>query len=81
MSATRLTVYSRPHCHLCDVMLAELRPLLVGRDTELEIVDIDQEETLRLRYGDKVPVLVADGEEVCHFRLLPDRVRQLLDRP
>jgi len=80
MSVTRFTVYSRPHCHLCDVMLAELRPLLAGRDTELEIVDIDQEETLRVRYGDKVPVLAADGEEVCHFRLLPDRVRQLLDQ-
>lgn len=80
MSASRFTVYSRPQCHLCAEMLAELRPLLAGRDTELEIVDVDQEEALRLRYGDKVPVLVADGEEVCHFRLLPDRVRQLLDQ-
>jgi len=60
-------------------MLAELRPLLSGHAVDLDIVDVDTEEALRQRYGHKVPVLVADEEELCHFRLIPERVRRLLE--
>lgn len=80
MARLRLTVYSRPLCHLCDEMLADLRPLIEGADVALDVVDVDGDEDLRIRYGHKVPVLVADDEEVCHFRLIPERVRDLLDQ-
>ncbi len=80
MARVHFIVYSRPLCHLCDEMLADLRPLLEGRDADLEVVDVDGDEALRIRYGHKVPVLVADDEEVCHFRLIPERVTDLLDR-
>lgn len=79
MARLRFTVYSRPLCHLCDEMLAELRPLLAGSEAELEVVDVDGNEALRIRYGHKVPVLVVDGEEICHYRLIPERVTRLLD--
>jgi thioredoxin reductase (NADPH) len=61
-------------------MLTELRPLLEGTDADLEVVDVDGDEDLRIRYGHKVPVLVVDDEEVCHFRLIPERVTDLLDQ-
>ncbi|MGD8977723.1 MAG: glutaredoxin family protein [Gammaproteobacteria bacterium] len=80
MARLRFTVYSRPLCHLCDEMLTELRPLLEGTDADLEVVDVDGDEDLRIRYGHKVPVLVVDDEEVCHFRLIPERVTDLLDQ-
>jgi len=73
------TVYSRRQCHLCDQMLAELRPLLSGHDVGLEVVDVDADDGLRNRFGHKVPVLVAEDEELCHFRLIPERVRRLLE--
>ncbi len=79
MGKLTFTVYSRRQCHLCDQMLAELRPLLSGYDVGLEVVDVDTDDGLRNRFGPKVPVLVADDEELCHFRLIPERVRRLLE--
>ena len=37
----------------------------------LEVVDIDSNAELVTRYGERVPVLVADGEEICHYHLDP----------
>lgn len=79
MGKLTFTVYSRRQCHLCDQMLVELRPLLSGHDVGLEVVDVDTDDGLRSRYGHKVPVLVADDEELCHFQLIPERVRRLLE--
>jgi hypothetical protein len=34
-------------------------------------VDIDNDTELTARYGVRIPVLVADGEEICHYHLDP----------
>ena len=34
----KLTLYSRPECHLCEALLADLLPLL-GPDVSVETVD------------------------------------------
>ena len=51
-------------------MLAELRQLLGAVAPQLadgiEILDVDADATLLRRYGLKVPVLLFDGEAVCH---------------
>ena len=75
----RFTVYSRARCHLCDVLVGELRAATAGHDVDIEIVDIDGDERLRDAYGFDVPVLTADGEEICRHRLDPARVRAWLE--
>jgi hypothetical protein len=40
----------------------------------LNIVDVDADDYLKLRYGERVPVLVADDQELCHFFLNEDIV-------
>ena len=68
-----LILYSRPGCHLCDDLAAELAPLLRGRAT-LEIVDVDGSVALARRYGLRIPVLV-DGEvELSTYPLDTERV-------
>lgn len=66
---TSLTVYSREYCHLCHDMIAALRELQARHFFQLEVVDVDQDESLEKRYGELVPVLVADGQEICHYHL------------
>jgi glutaredoxin len=66
-----LVVYSRENCHLCQDMIAALRELQVRPSFHLEVVDVDSDEALRSRFGLKVPVLVAEGEEICHYHLDP----------
>ena len=66
-----LTVYGREHCHLCEDMIATLRQLQTRLHFSLEVVDVDSDDDLRSRYGERVPVLAAGGEEICHYHLDP----------
>lgn len=70
--ARRLTLYGRGYCHLCEEMLAALRPLVLKQGWALEVVDVDRDAALESKYGERVPVLVAqDGSEVCWGRVDP----------
>jgi len=64
-----LTVYSREYCHLCHDMVAALEAIQPRFGFQLEIVDVDEDESLETRYGELVPVLVAAGEQLCHYHL------------
>lgn len=72
-----LTLYSRPDCHLCDVMAGQLEPLVRGR-AELRVVDISSDLELKRRYGLRIPVLTAVDEELCQFHLDRERVERYL---
>jgi glutaredoxin len=72
------TVYSRSGCHLCDVMVAELRAMTAAEDVTVELVDVDDDPALRAAYGIHVPVLVVDDEELCRYRLDRERVTACL---
>lgn len=71
---------SREGCELCDEMLVELERFCAGRTVDIRIVDVDADEQLRVRYGLKVPVLILEGEPVCHGRFDAEEVARLLRR-
>jgi len=78
--AVRWTIYSRPECSLCDVLLADLLALLPSQDASgIEVVDISQDAALERKYGLRIPVLMADGDFVCAHRLDARRVQAYLD--
>jgi hypothetical protein len=63
------TLYSRRGCHLCDEMLGAVEALQTTESFSWKVVDIDSENELVLRYGDRVPVLVdSAGTEICAIR-------------
>ena len=68
-----LTVYSRRQCHLCDLLLAELVPLVDGR-AEIRVVDIDTDPDLQARYWLTIPVVVGGGSELSSYPLDRDVV-------
>lgn len=74
MNAT-LILYGRSWCHLCDDMLAALEPLRAQYGFEIEVVDVDADPALEARFGELVPVLWADGRELCHYHLDAAAVR------
>ncbi len=78
MSLT-LTLYGRAGCHLCDDMLAQLRPLEQRYGFGLEMVDIDGSPELGALYGLKIPVLAAGSEEICHYFLDADALVRFLE--
>lgn len=73
-----LTVYSRVWCHLCDDLLAGLEPLREEFGFELRVLDVDEHPELEQRYGELVPVLMAEEKELCHYFLDVSVVRAYL---
>jgi hypothetical protein len=63
-----LRVYSRPGCHLCELLLDELLPLVRGR-ARIEVLDIDLAAHLPEIYGTRIPVVELDGRVLCEYRL------------
>lgn len=68
-----LTLYTRVGCHLCEDMEQQLE-LLQQHGFSLNVVDIDADSYLKLRYGERVPVLAAGELEICHYHLNRDVV-------
>ena len=74
----RWTVYSRADCSLCERMFEELAELLgPAAAAAVQVIDIDGQPGLEQRYGTRIPVLTADDEFVCAYRLDAQRVRAL----
>jgi glutaredoxin len=60
----KVTLFSRPECHLCADALRELEQLQQRYPHELEIVDITADDgALQSLYGERIPVLRAGGRE------------------
>jgi len=64
-----LTVYLRTGCHLCEDMLLQLHELQTVLDLELELIDIAGNPSLEQKYGEKIPALTGNGQEICHYFL------------
>ncbi len=74
----KLTLYSRPECHLCEAFLADLMPLL-DANVLVETVDVDSSVALERRYGLRIPVLTAGELELSGYPLDRERVQRYLD--
>ena len=74
-----LTLYTKPDCSLCDDAHAALERVREGNPFELEVVDISANPELAKRYGERIPVVLVDGEEAWEYvvdeRELEDRLR------
>jgi glutaredoxin len=77
MSA-RVTLYSRPGCHLCD----DAREVVVRVCAELgesfDEVDIESDPDLEDRFGEEVPVTFVDGRQHDFWRVDEARLRKAL---
>ena len=73
--ALRLTLLIRAYCHLCDDMRAALATHAAG--VCVDELDVDADPALEAQWGALVPVLLADGSELCHYRLDASALRRI----
>ena len=66
---TRVTLYTRIDCCLCDQARAVIETVAHEHPLELEEVKIDGDEDLLRRYGELVPVVLLDGRPTYEFRV------------
>lgn len=74
----QLTVYTRRGCHLCTDMTQALERLRLELAFDITTVDIDTDPELRRLYDTRVPVLAAEGVEICYYFLEEQRLREHL---
>ena len=60
---SRITLYGRDGCHLCD----DARVVLDRVGEPYDVVDIESDDDLLRRYLERIPVVAVDGDEVFDF--------------
>jgi hypothetical protein len=73
-------LYGKPGCHLCEEARAAVGRVRAERPFELEEVDISLDPVLHRRYGERIPVLALEGEELFDYVVDEAVLRERLDR-
>jgi glutaredoxin len=77
---TTITLYGKPGCHLCEDARAALERVRAGHGFELQEVDVSLDPALNREYGERIPVLALDGEELFEYFVDEASLRERLDR-
>lgn len=76
---TRVVLYTRAGCHLCEDARALLEWHRRRLHFELAEIDVDADPGLRARYGLRVPVVAVPGRGELAAPLDPAALRRLLE--
>lgn len=74
----RVTLYSRPGCHLCDEAREVIERVCADLGVEHDEVNIDDDPDLQDRFGEEVPVTYVDGAQHDYWRVDETRLRKAL---
>lgn len=77
MSA-RVTLYSKPGCHLCDDARAVIEQVCSELGESFEELSILDDPSLPPRYAEEIPVTLVDGKQHDFWRVDPARLRAAL---
>ena len=75
---SRVTLYGKPGCHLCDDARAIVQAVCADLGVEWTEVDITQDDRLFAEYGEQIPVTFVDGKQHDFWRVDPVRLRKAL---
>jgi hypothetical protein len=75
-----LPLYGKPGCHLCEEARAVVDAARAGRDVTLDEVDVTLDPVMHRAYGQRIPVLALDGEELFELFVDADALERRLDR-
>jgi glutaredoxin len=79
----RLTIYSKPGCHLCDEMKSLVHRVTARQSAHQAIavdeIDISSDRLLLDLHGLEIPVLMIDGKKVAKYRVSEEELTQMLE--
>ncbi len=78
VASARVTLYSRPGCHLCEVAEAVIAEVCAELGERYVVQWIDKDPALQERFTDEVPVTFVDGRQHDFWRVDPVRLRSAL---
>ena len=68
-SKSRVTIYSKPGCHLCEVAKETMHSAGCDDLYDLEEVNIESDPELLARYRYEIPVIAINGVEAFRYRV------------
>jgi glutaredoxin len=74
MTEARLTLITRPGCHLCDVAKEAIERVTAATGERWVEVNVESDRELEAEYGDRVPVTLLDGKEHGYWRVEEERL-------
>ena len=77
---TVVTLYGKPGCHLCEEARAVVERVRERHPFELREVDVTLDPNLFREYGERIPVLAVDGEELSEYFVEEAALVERLDR-
>jgi len=75
-----VTLYGKPGCHLCDDAREVVERVRAEHPFELREVDVSLDAELNRVYGERIPVLELDGEELFEFHVDEGVLVERVDR-
>lgn len=85
MSAVRLTLLTKPGCHLCDDARGVLSGVLASEQIEaanlavtVEELNILDDEALVIKHAEEIPVLLINGRMHSYWHIDPERLTKAL---
>ncbi len=75
---TKVLIYSRVHCHLCQEAEKNVREVLVEIPFDLKVIYIDGDPELQRLYGEEVPVITINGDVHDYYKVDKQRLTQAL---
>ena len=77
---TRVVLYTRPGCHLCEEARAALQRIRAAVPFALSERDIETDDALLRRYLERIPVIEIDGQEAFDLEIDETELRRYLAR-
>lgn len=74
LAGARLTLITRPGCHLCEEAVEVIRRIDAQTGAGWVEVDVTSDVELEKEYGDRVPVILLDGKEHGYWRVEEKRL-------
>jgi glutaredoxin len=74
MADPRLTLLTRPDCHLCEQAREAMDRVTAATGERWTETDVTDDLELEREYGDRLPVVLLDGREHGYWRVEEDRL-------
>ena len=75
---TKVVIYSRVNCHLCEEAEKSVREVLSEIPFELEVIDINGDQELEKLYSEEVPVITINGDVHDYYKVDKQRLLKAL---
>ena len=77
---TKVVIYSRVSCHLCEEAEKNVREVMAYTPFDLEVIYINGDQELEKLYGEEVPVTLINGAKHDYFRVDKKRFSEAILR-